>query len=57
LEQLQTSYIWNIYKQMVNDVPERSAEIPYSELEQNFKKDIMEPLADHILRKTVSEDS
>lgn len=32
---------------------EKAAELPYSELEKNFKKQIMEPLADTILTKTM----
>jgi hypothetical protein len=32
---------------------EKAAELPYSEFERNFKKHIMEPLADTILNKTV----
>jgi len=35
---------------------EKAAELPYSELEKNFKKQIMEPLADTILTKTVKNN-
>ena len=53
LTSLQTSYIWNIYKQLSSEMLEKAAELPYSELERNFKKHIMDPLADTILNKTV----
>lgn len=53
LTSLQSSYIWNIYKQLTNEMLEKAAELPYSELEKNFKKQIMEPLADTILTKTM----
>jgi hypothetical protein len=32
---------------------DKASELPYSELEKHFKKQIMEPLADTILTKTV----
>ncbi len=32
---------------------EKAAELPYQEFERSFKKQIMEPLADTILNKTV----
>lgn len=51
---LQTSYIWNIYKQLTNEMLERAAELPFSEFEGKFMSQIMEPLADTILNKTVS---
>ena len=33
---------------------EKAAELPYSELEKNFKKHIMDPLSDTILNKAVN---
>ena len=54
LQSLQTSYIWNIYKQLTNEMLEKAAEMPYREFEGKFKAQIMEPLADTILTKTVS---
>jgi len=53
LKSLQTSYIWNIYKQLTSEMLEKAAELPYQDFERSFKKQIMEPLADTILNKTV----
>lgn len=54
LQSLQTSYIWNIYKQLTNEMLEKAAEMPFKEFEGKFKSQIMEPLADTILTKTVN---
>ena len=53
LQSLQTSYIWNIYKQLTNEMLDKAAEMPFKEFEGKFKAQIMEPLADAILTKTV----
>ena len=37
LKQLKSWYIWNIYKQLSTDILEKSAEMKYSDIEQNFK--------------------
>ncbi len=34
---------------------EKAGELPYCELEKNFKKQILEPLADVILNKTINK--
>jgi hypothetical protein len=33
---LSTSYIWNIYKQLTNEMLEKAAELPYREFEMRF---------------------
>jgi hypothetical protein len=53
LRSLQSYYIWNIYKQLTNEMLEKVADMPYIEFERNFRRQIMEPLADAILIKTV----
>ena len=39
----------------MQEIQEKANELPYNELERNFKKLIMEPQADFILNKTVSK--
>eukprot|EP00347_Sterkiella_histriomuscorum_P023566 403334151 len=50
---LQTSYVWNVFKQLLQDIDEKAIEMPYNELERNFRRLIMEPQADFILNKTI----
>lgn len=54
LQNLQTSFIWNIYKQVSNEMLKGAAELPYYEVEKNLKELVLEPLSDVILKKTVN---
>lgn len=44
LKQLRSDYIWNIYKQLSFDILNKAYELRYSDIEQNFKYQIMEKL-------------
>jgi hypothetical protein len=54
LTTLQSPYIWNIYKQLTNEMLEKTSKLTYADLEKNFKRQIMEQLADVVLNQTVS---
>ncbi|CDW82225.1 UNKNOWN [Stylonychia lemnae] len=53
LSGLLTSNVWNVYKQLQQDIMEKSNELPYNEFDRTFRKLVMEPLADYVLNKTM----
>jgi hypothetical protein len=51
LKGLKSWYVWNIYKQLSSEVLDKVAALKYSDIESNFKSQIMEKLKQHIVSK------
>ena len=44
LKRIQSSYIWNIYKQLTQEFMQKTAQMPFKQVELNFKSKVLEPL-------------
>ena len=51
MRRLRSDFIWNIYSQLSYEILNKAWELPYSDIEQDFKHRIMEKLKKQITQK------
>lgn len=56
LELLQSSYVWNIYKHLTQDLLIKTAEIPFHQVQANMRDKVLLPLKNEILKIQVSHE-